>query len=436
MTYELAKELKDAGFLQRNEYELKLAEEYGGINPGYVKRPNLSELIKACGSALKVLRRLDGDRGWAAISEFRVEPEIRCERESPEEAVARFWLALNKIRNDMKKLHLVYIPWTGVGLHGGFRSNDWYAHRIKIFKNYTLKSLANQSNKNFVLWCSFRPEERLNPLTSEIAEAIKESGLRYVFTFNGLMYWDDKFNHYGPRAILRNFLMMLWDCYIYRKWTNPLTILKYTWENKNRTLPKRIANSLEELRQTIDPFNLKEWDWVYMTRLDSDDMFHQEAVNLIQSQEPVERRSLVFDKGYILNIQTGQVADWNPPTNPPFHTIVFPAHVFFEPRLYLEYYRGFRSHEDATRCFDPIVMDMHQYMVSFHGKHISTDWDSPLPKRIHHAIKYKGYCYTTSGRNISTHWESRTGHVRNFMIGREYLGEEKKLILSDFGVCL
>lgn len=332
----------------------------------------------------------------------------------------------------MKKLHLIYIPWTGVGLHGGFRGNEWFKHRVEVFKNYTLKSLKNQTNKDFVVWCSFRPEERLNPLTREIGMAILSAGLKLVFTFDGLMYTDDKFVEYGLKTRVRNFLRMLWDVWYYKEWKSPLEILKYTWENKNKTLLKRVERSLNALYRELGT----AYDWVYMTRLDSDDMFHKEAVNLIQSQEPERGRSLVFTDGYILNVQTGQVAEWNPPTNPPFHTITFPGYAFFHAKQYLEYYGDFKTHEDATRCFEPVIMDMHKYMISYHGKHISTDWNSPIPKRIHHAVKYKqkGYMYSVSGRNISTQWESRTNHVKNFMIGKEFLGEEKEAILRDFGL--
>lgn len=332
----------------------------------------------------------------------------------------------------MKKLHLIYVPFTGVGLRGGFRGDTWYTHRINIFKNYTLKSLANQSNKDFVLWCSFRPEEKRNPLTQQIVQAVKEAGVHSVFTYNGLMYIDDKFVDFGMKTRVKNFVRMIWDMWYYKEWKNPFEILKYTWENKNETLLERATRSLEGLRRILG----SDYDWVYMTRLDSDDMFHREAVNLIQSQEPLIGRSLVFKDGYILNVQTGQVAEWNPPTNPPFHTITFPGEAFFDPRKYLTYYGDFKTHEDATRVFSPVYMDMHKYMVAYHSKHISTDWDSPLPKRIHHALKYKqkGYCYSVSGKNISTQWQSRTRKVKNIMIGKEFFGEEKRLILKDFGL--
>lgn len=341
----------------------------------------------------------------------------------------------------MKMCHIIAIPMTGVGLHGGFRGNSWYEHRINIFKNYTLKSLANQTNKDFLLWMWFRPEEEHNPLTSRLREAVEKAGVPHVFTFNGLMYWDDKFNNFRWKTRVRNALMMLLDMWHYREWKSLREIVRNSWENKNLTLPMRVDRSLKDLGETIG----MDYDWVYLTRIDSDDLFHEEAANLIQSQEPAERKALVFGSGYILNVNTGQLAEWNPPTNPPFHTIIFPGNVFFRPLQHIAYYGDFKTHEDIHDVFNCTTLDMNKYIVSFHGKHISTAWTSPALKKAYHKVKYgkvdpfkgpeiKGYLYTTSGKNISTHWQSRTGHIRNPMIGREFGGEVKEEILHGFGL--
>lgn len=328
-------------------------------------------------------------------------------------------------------VHVLYVPFTGVGLHGGWRGHGWYKHRIEIFKHYTLKSLLNQSNKSFVLWLSFRPEEENNPLTGEIADAIKATGLKFVFTFDGLMYWDDKFTHYTFVTKVRNLLMMLWDCWHYKEWKSPTELWKYTWENKNKSLLTRLTCSLSVVAKVVGNV-----PWVYLTRIDSDDMFQRETIALLQSWQPAYHRALVFREGYILNTLTGQVAEWNPPTNPPFHTIIFPKGVFLDPQSHRAYYGDFRTHEDIPRVFDSEVVDVKNYMVLFHKKHISTGWESPLPRRMYQQWKYgpRGYLYTVSGRNISTRWRSRTGNVKNFMIGKEFFGEEKQKILQDFGL--
>lgn len=334
----------------------------------------------------------------------------------------------------MKNVHLIYTPFTGVGLHGGFRGNKWLEHRIEVFKNYTLKSMLNQSHTEFLHWFSFRPEESTNPRVLGLAKHLESINYPFIFTFNGLMYWDDKFNKFSIKVAMRNMLMMLWDCWKNKELKNPIEILKYTFERKNKTLLKRVTYSLEAIKRKIGI----NYDWVYLTRIDSDDMFHKETVELIQSQEPAYKRALVFQNGYILNVTTGQVAEWKPPTNPPFHTIIFPASVFFSPASYLSYYEDFTTHEDITRIFDCVVLDMNRYLVSFHKKHhIGTTWETPLIKRVYHRMKFgapvKGYAYTTSGKNISTHWTSHS-QIKNFMIGKEFESPLKEEILSDFGI--
>ena len=116
MTYELAKELKDAGFPQRPHTPLSIPR-MGIQEIEHVDLPTLSELIEACGEErigpnlntkekdpIKHLFRLGwcGDE-WYTTYEF-YQSSIHndyglpiCEYgETPEIAVARLWLALNK----------------------------------------------------------------------------------------------------------------------------------------------------------------------------------------------------------------------------------------------------------------------------------------------------------------------------------------------------
>lgn len=329
-------------------------------------------------------------------------------------------------------VHILYTPFTGVGLHGGFRGNTWFKHRISIFKNYTLKSLANQTNRNFLLWLSFRAEEESNPLIHEIAKELHLAGVPYIFTFHGLMYHDDRFSNYDLKTKVRNFAQMVYDGYKTKEMKPLSEIWKYTWEHKNKTLPYRLAQSISQIKDHIG----SEYDWVYVTRIDSDDMFNKQAIELIQQQEPEVRKALSFQEGYMYNVETGQLGEWLPPTNPPFHTIIFPAETFFYPTEHLAYYRDFRSHEDIPRVFFTTQLDMNQYCVTAHGKdHISTSWDVPTAKRVYQEVKYRGYSHTTSGKNISTRWESRLTKQKNHMLGKEFTDpEEKKAILEQFGL--
>lgn len=91
MNYALAKELKEAGFPQTGNGEFIDAIGIGpvlGNNDVYV--PTLSELIEACGEPITLWimsNRTDAQKGGTEIMETGT---------TPEEAVARLWLALNK----------------------------------------------------------------------------------------------------------------------------------------------------------------------------------------------------------------------------------------------------------------------------------------------------------------------------------------------------
>ncbi len=109
MTYDLALQLKDAGFPQ-SPYMNQLCQHPDSMacrikaahNPEceWVSVPTLSELIEACGDDLFDLRR-DGN-GWAAISnltydgKFDSDISLYGEGSTPEEAVSMLWISLNK----------------------------------------------------------------------------------------------------------------------------------------------------------------------------------------------------------------------------------------------------------------------------------------------------------------------------------------------------
>jgi hypothetical protein len=100
MDFELAKRLKDAGFPIREEtrvgFKAFLIEE----EEKWYQYPTLSELIEACGSKfiLEVGFTASGEKGWIAHEGFWGK---EARGSTPEEAVARLWLALNKKKDGL-----------------------------------------------------------------------------------------------------------------------------------------------------------------------------------------------------------------------------------------------------------------------------------------------------------------------------------------------
>ena len=254
----------------------------------------------------------------------------------------------------MNFTHFICTVFTGRGINP-FRGDKWYRERVRIFKKYCLPSLLNQTNKNFIHWICFRPEEEDNPITKQLGEYLDKLEYNYVFTFHGQPFWDDKKTNIG--------------------------------------LAERMQKSIDCVKKYIE--NKK---YVYFTMIDSDDMFHEDMVDLIQKEGFEPKKALTPIKGFMLNDDTGQLADWNHPTCPPYYTIIFPYTIFIDAKKQLEYYYPFVSHEDILKVFNC--------------------------KRMLDDL----YCCTVHGINISTHWEHE-------FRGQEYFYEsEKYSILNKFGI--
>lgn len=90
LSYELCKELKEAGFSQ-NPTPLF-------VDRNWVRTEiTLSELIDACGDGIDEIFRIyqKGERLWRAQCGVSEEPKFSGQGKTLEEAVARLWLKLN-----------------------------------------------------------------------------------------------------------------------------------------------------------------------------------------------------------------------------------------------------------------------------------------------------------------------------------------------------
>jgi hypothetical protein len=90
MTKELIIELKEAGFPVRDG--ARNMQTGAVIN---YQEPTLPELIEACGDKFMELLRCSGPRWEAHAWPMEAGDELYLHGDSPEEAVARLWLALH-----------------------------------------------------------------------------------------------------------------------------------------------------------------------------------------------------------------------------------------------------------------------------------------------------------------------------------------------------
>ncbi len=234
-------------------------------------------------------------------------------------------------------IHIINTTMTGRGTPRLQEETDeWIIKRIDLFKRYTLASLRNQTNKNFLHWICFRNR---HPAWDALEEYLKSIDYNFVFTFDGQCHWDDRAS--------------------------------------NDTLEQKNISSLK----VLEPY-IQNKKWVYYTLLDSDDMLMKDAVNLIQQQEPGEGKSLIFQKGYAINYFTKELADWFC-VSPPFYTIIYPTEVFLDAKKKMEYEVGLHSHEDAIDTFNAVIMPENKYSYLIHDINKSTDWNHSFRGKIY-----------------------------------------------------
>ena len=239
----------------------------------------------------------------------------------------------------------MYVPWTGLGLYGGFRGNRWLKNRIKVFKQFVIPSLMAQSSNNFVLWCSFRWEERHNPQVLELKEWLDRiSDFKTVFTFSGVCFWDDK----------------------------------YPDDKARERLVDAIHGAVGQLTEVIG-----EAPYVLMTIQPSDDCYHSDFINQIQRVfQETDFQAVGITKGYMMNYLTGEVSEYNPTTNPPFYTIKFPREVFIDPLKHIHYTGPYKSHEYVPDYLKYGRIDERGFLVGTHGENISTVYNHPFKGNI------------------------------------------------------
>lgn len=260
--------------------------------------------------------------------------------------------------------HFMYVPFTGLGLHGGYRGDTWLENRIRVFKQFVIPSLLAQSNKDFTVWISWRKEDAYNPIVEDLVKWLSHTHLDVIHTYCGVMFWDDKYNDSDAAQRLMD-----------------------TFEN---TLPKLKTYCMNDSH-------------VLMTIQPSDDMYLpnvvEEAQNFFRTEytkhtEPKPTYKVFgYEKGYMINYATKEIAEYNPDTTPPFYTICFPREVFLDPTAHYQFTGPYHSHEYVGDYLAELRSPERAFVVGTHGENISTVWNHP----------YKGKTLTDDQKNDILH---------------------------------
>jgi len=236
----------------------------------------------------------------------------------------------------------MYVPFTGLGLYGGHRGKRWLRNRIKIFCQFVVPSLRAQSSQDFIIWVSWRPEDRGCKQIIQLEDFLQSifTEERVMFTYSGVCFWDDKYDD----------------------------------KTAHNRLVTAIHGSLGELYNVIG-----EADSVLMTIQPSDDCYYSHAVEDIQNifaSDPM-LQAFGYSRGYVMDYVNLKIAEWNPRTTPPFYTIKFPREIFTDPFKHVSY-APIKSHEYVKNHLKVIYSDARGFLVGTHGENISTIFNHPF----------------------------------------------------------
>lgn len=247
--------------------------------------------------------------------------------------------------------HFMHVPFTGLGLYGGFRGNRWLRNRIKVFKQFVVPSLQAQTRQNFVVWIGWRPEERTNKFVHELYLYLTDifGEDRVVFTYGGLCFWDDKYED----SVAHQRLIMA------------------------------LHHSLKDMVNWVG-----DVDDVLMTIQPSDDCYNEHHVENIQNLfASTDYNAIGYKHGYLMNYQTGELKEYNPKTNPPFFTLRFPKETFIDPLKHAKWTGPYKSHEYIGDHMKYKQLDERGFLVGTHGENVSTHFNHPyggldVPKSV------------------------------------------------------
>lgn len=259
----------------------------------------------------------------------------------------------------MKTTFLAWTPFTGLGAYGGFRGNRWLRNRIKIFKQFVIPSMMNQTDRDFVHWVAWRPEERNNPYVKQLEIYMKSlPDYPFVFTYGGLCFWDDKYDDATARV--------------------------------------RLTMALHKTLPVLGDVISENDDEVQVLLVPSDDIYEKNVVRDFKEKfkEFPECQAIGFRRGYICNYNTLEILQYDPNTNPPFFCARFPREVFLDVYKHLEYIsmkndegkykKGtpYPSHEYIPNAFLHMILAFDRgFMVGTHGENISTHFNHPFGGR-------------------------------------------------------
>lgn len=115
-------------------------------------------------------------------------------------------------------------------------------------------------------------------------------------------------------------------------------------------------------------------DWVYVTRLDSDDLYAPDALEIVRNCKPQSKstEASIFKRGYLHEIVSGKTGVYHNPSSP-FHTLMIPRDVWSSPEAYGDLWKRVGDHSRVAGSLPSQALPDFKFTVLIHGNNfIST----------------------------------------------------------------
>lgn len=194
-------------------------------------------------------------------------------------------------------------------LNGKNLTKEWIEYRLRISMKYTIDSLKKQTNQDFIAIFRF---------VAETEDIIKEALSKY-------------------ESLPAN-----------------IRFIKHT--ETEDFINQEITNG--------------DYDYLFLVRLDSDDLYHKDYIEKLHRYQPKEgTQFLINQKGFIYDDETKRLAHWEQ-ASPPFFVWVYPVQ---------DYLAGIRYYTPGGHVsviqFPHEVLDENNFMVVHHNQNTVTKFD-------------------------------------------------------------
>ncbi|WP_100400356.1 glycosyltransferase family A protein [Bacillus sp. FJAT-44742] len=223
-----------------------------------------------------------------------------------------------------KKKILVSIAFNNWGLQDKEEkrlTKEWIDYRMEVFQTFTLKSLKNQTNQDFITFVQY--DQRSEELV------------------------QDALNQYEE-------------------------------------LPENIKFVKKSAFNTLVNKEVEGHDYFYLVRIDSDDMYHKDHIEYLHQHDPTNSDTVVITNkvGYIYDAPQDRLATIDLPS-PPFYTIIYDANEYLEgKRIKLKGHLSVQElpHEEITDRRYLVIIHQSNTSTSFENAYDKQEIEDTVEK--------------------------------------------------------